>query len=260
MFGRAALVGLVAVAACGGSKQPDPVNPVVPFCPALHPTPLANIGPDLHLLVPCGGVTSGVVASVTELGNGVFNWSASIAGDPTLQLQNDSSPMCTKGNATQLASVVFTPPLSATPGDSFDAVVTISAGDVSPTVTVDRSSIDFGDVSLDDHPTEMLTFQNDTTAFIYVLAPASAPPFVFDQGRTGIARGTRSTERVAVFGDRPGDVATVGVFTTTTLPELLLPDGCTGTIRVDVHARLVAPDGGAGADGPSPMDSSADGE
>jgi hypothetical protein len=265
MFGRAALVGLVAVAACGSGVQP-PDYGMVPLCPAQNATPLANIGPDLHLRAPCGGVVTGVVASVAELGTGSFNWNASIEGDPALQISG-GFPMCTVKPEPQLATVQFVPPLSAKPGDSFDAVVTITAGDdvfpagavnvhaevVQPTVTVDRSTIDFGDVSLDGHPSEMLVFRNETAAPIVVVAPASAPPFVYDQDRTSIPSGAASARRVGVFGDTPGDVTTVSVWTTTAGPDTELPEGCTGSISVSVHARLIAPDGGM-------QDSSADAE
>jgi hypothetical protein len=271
MLGRAVLAGLVAVAACTGHT---PVTDGVGMCPARHAaTPLANIGPDLQLRAACGGAARGAVASVSDVGDGMLQWLASIAGDPALQLDSTTFTSCGQSGPA-IATVSFTPPLTAKPGDAFDAVVTIRAsgnafppGTVNvhaeveaPMVTVDRTAIDFGDIPLDTprpDPVEMLVFRNETATPLVLLAPAGNPPFVYDPADKAIDPGGRSTRVVSAFGNTPGDYSTVGVWTATARPDLLLPDGCTSSISVSVHARFVAPD--AGADALSAIDAPTDG-
>jgi hypothetical protein len=274
MLGRVAPVALVAVAACGGHI--DTIGgagqaPGSGVCSSPHAaTPLANIGPDLQLRAACGGAARGAVASVSDVGDGAVEWSASIAGAPALQLDMSTFTSCSQG-APKIATVSFEPPLSAKPGDVFDAVVTIrAAGDAfppgrvnvhaeveAPVVTVDRPTIDFGDVTLGAHPVEMLVFHNETATPIIVLAPGGSPPFEYDPADKPIDPGGRSPRVVSIFGDATGEYSTVAVWTTTARPDLQLPDGCTGSIRVPLHVRLVAPD--AGADAPFAVDAATDG-
>ncbi|HVU51208.1 MAG TPA: hypothetical protein VHL80_11005 [Polyangia bacterium] len=261
MFGRAALVGLVAVAACARSHADDLSTGPGPCTATPAATPIVNLGPDLRLRASCGASSaSGAVASVSEAGSGALTFSASIAGDPTLRLEMTTFTTCA-AVPPSIAIVVFEPPLSAAPADSFDAVVTIRsragefpAGMVNvhaevgaPTVEVDRPSVDFGDVPLGQRVFETIAFRNTSLDAVTILSPAAAGPFDYERPDDVIKPGATEMRLVSFSATTPGDHSSVAVFSATARPDVILPDGCVGAIEVSLHARAIDPDGGADA-------------
>jgi hypothetical protein len=256
---RVALVGLVAVAACTGD---GPITDGTAGCSVtVKPAAVVNLGPDLILHGTCGGVARGAVASVSESAGGLINWSASIDGDPSLGLDTFHFTSCAS-SGPQVVLVRFAPPLSAKPGDGFDAVVTVRAdhdafptgtvkvhGQVErPVVTATPQMIDFGDVSADAAKTMTLSFRNESGAPIDVVPPTPDPRLPFDLRALmmpmDIAPGGVTQFDVEVNAFPPGDYSTTFVWATTSLVSTMLPDGCTGIVMTAVHAHIVPPDGG----------------
>jgi len=254
ILGLAALAG---VAACGAS---GPVANGTPGCSeGVKPEPIANLGPDLTLHGACGGVARGAVASVSESAGGLLNWNARIAGDPYFDLEMFGFTSCAS-SPPQVARVRFSPPLSAKPGDGFDAVVTISAahdafptgtvkvhGEVgAPVVTVDHKAIDFGDVVIDSQPTAKLEFRNESQSPLTLLAPTNDARLPFLFGSSVLLPGSGAVEvSVGLRADTLGDSSTTAVWTATTLPNDDLPPGCATMISTPLHVRVVPPDGGS---------------
>jgi hypothetical protein len=271
MLRRAAPFVLLALAACHGNVSNPPQAPESCFSrvPAAAPpaTALANIGPDLQLVSPCGGRAQGAVASVNAISGGVLSWTASIAGDPSFTLEQTSFMTCAL--STSIAMVAFLPPVSAKPGDAFDAVVTIRAeGDAFPPGTVnvhavvgaamaavDRAAIDFGDVEINMLQREPLMFRNESNSPIDIVAPPLDPdlPFQYADGLDVIQLdpGGIASSGVALRPYALGDYSTTAVWVVTTAPEGTLPAGCTSTLSTALHVRIVLPDGGLGAGAPA---------
>jgi hypothetical protein len=124
-----------------------------------------------------------------------------------------------------------------------------------PVFTVNQPVIDFGDVAADSLHGVTISFRNESGAPAFVVAPPPDPGLPFDQlalmMMTEVAPGEVTKVDVEVHAFVPGDYSTTLVWVATSAPVSELPEGCTGTVSVNVHARLVAPDGGTdGADGP----------
>jgi hypothetical protein len=203
----------------------------------------------------------GAVASVSEPGAGALNFSASIAGAPELVLEGQTFTTCA-AFPPAVVFVSFTPPITAKAGDTFDAVVTISADDHSfptgtvnvhaevgaPSVTVDRPAVDFGDVPVGEvQPLEMLVFSNRSSETVVVASPPPDPPFDYVRPDIAIAPGATEIRYLTVLNKTPGDFASVSVWQTRPQSILELPAGCGVTLSVPVHARVVTPDASADA-------------
>jgi hypothetical protein len=275
MFGRAGLVALFATAACRASPdqpvfEPPTQSPPVSQCAAQRDPPVANIGPDVTLRTACGGSAVGAVASIDEPGAGFVPWTASITGDPEIGLRGgpEMSFVTSSASGPIVAFVVFTAPRDAKPGDSFNAVVTVSStcadfapGTVkvhaevgTPLVIVAPEAVDFGDVTLGTGARQMLMFRNEDTALVSVGVSVATPPFQYDGLAQALLRpGTTGTAFVSVFASTPGDFSTLALWETSPVIDggLIdggLPAGCAGTISVPVHAHVVGGDAGADAD------------
>ena len=105
-------------------------------------TTRAFIGPDVEMRVHCGVVLADApIASVDEVEGGCTDWSLSWQGDPAFTFIA-ATPMGVPGvfhtcatTGTTVASIAFTAPPIAVPGDTFDVVVTVAPSTArSPTV------------------------------------------------------------------------------------------------------------------------------
>jgi hypothetical protein len=260
---RAGLLVLAALAACAGPASSDGATHGTPAsCSlAVAPQPLANIGPDVTLRVPCGGTTSGAIASVGELAGGLLQWSAAIAGDPSFTLATTQFSSCAT-MPPAVALVQFAPPVSAKLGDAFDAVVTITAAGeafprgtvkvhgeiVPPTIIVAPHVVDFGDVPVGTKPSATIVFHNPTSVTLLIIPPPDAPPFTYDRLAVGVTPGSIASRDVVLDALAEGDDSTVATWTLMPRPDLDLPVSCAGTASVSAHAHVVAsPDAGGDA-------------
>jgi hypothetical protein len=265
---------LVAVAACEPDLPPTPVSrktlPAPQACvTGLPPKPRAFIGPDVKLKVTCGAMARAAVASVSDEGTGITEWHAALSGDAAFSLVQSDFASC-GGGGPLVADVDFTPPTSAVPGDTFDAVVTVSADqDAFPTTTVkvhgevvapvvvsDKSMVDFGDVETATLVTQELTFRVDTIG-LRVQAPPADYPFTIQETQPPMS--TLATYAIRVLAGPRGDYTMPAVWTVGADPMVGLPEACVWRKTIPIHARIVVredQDGGvdagpdAGSDGP----------
>jgi hypothetical protein len=235
------------------------------------PMPLANIGPDVDLKVLCGGNVSAPVASVSELGAGITRWSVSVAGDPGFSIDQANPTTCLLGGVT-IAQVTFQAPVDAVPGDSFDAVVTVRADNdafapgtvkvhadvVAVDVTVDQTSVDFGEVLAGIGANKAVTFQNHSSGPVLIQPPPADGPFLYG-APVPLAPGQSLAFSFIATATVPGDYSSTGTWTAMAVglgDAGTIPQGCTRTFDVAVHARIVyspdAPDAGAGDGGAGP--------
>jgi hypothetical protein len=184
-----------------------------------------------------------------------------VSGDPSFTVDKGTFESCVT-EPPAVAFVHFTAPVMAEPGDSFDAVVTISAeGDafpsgtvnvhgeiVRPTVTLDPRVVEFGDVPFGTHPSATVVFRNMTTVTLLIIPPPDAPPFVFDRGAVGVLPGSIASRIVSVGAISEGNHAADAIWSLMPRPDLDLPPSCAGTASVSLHALVLAPaDGGTDA-------------
>jgi hypothetical protein len=172
--------------------------------------------------------------------------------------------------------VVFTAPATAVPGDTFDAVVTVHALDGSfadgtvkvhaaiivPRITVDKTTIDFGDVSVGAESTISLKFSTLDPVEVGPDAFVKAPFLVGGGG--GVEGGIAWNLSVGAgarypFGSGPGDYTTTFTWTAPASPQAR-PAACLWTTTTTVHARILGADvGDAGTSVDAPNDDEADG-
>jgi len=251
---------LAALAACRSipdSKQVD--LPPHPICGSGVSMPRANIGPDVNLRVLCGTMAAAGVASVDEEGDGSTSWTTSLIGDPAFVLPQDAFLTC-QANSPTVARVQLLVPPGAVPGDAFDAVVTVHASDGSfadgqvhvhadvtaPMFDLQPTSIDFGDVLPDQGATRMLTIVDHDAVPVNITAQLvtavdTPPPFGYGPD---LARGIMNNTRqwlVSFVGRDVGDYSTTLEFSA----GASTPSQCQTKKSLALHARVVAPDGGA---------------
>jgi len=205
------------------------------------------IGPDVDVRIPC---TTGSAL-----------WSISLTGDQVFGPRSSTFVAC-QSNSPLLATAVLGLPDTVGPGATFDAVATVSAEDgsfptgqvnlhaevVSPTFTLDRTSIDFGDVLPDQSVSAAATAISEFAQAPAAPASISSGFFHFDPTKGG----SIAIAKVRFAAHAPGDYTATWVWTA----GLFLAPGCTTTKTIALHARVIAPDGGAIDGG----DASADGD
>jgi hypothetical protein len=284
------IVALAIFPACSDLPTPPPVGDFggCPGATSSPPMPRALIGPDVDVRVLCGGTTQVPIASVDELGAGFTKWSFTVAGDssfgalqgpdaavePGLGLAPHSNNFVTcQANSPQVAFVGFNPPADALPGTSFDAIATVHSEDrsfadgtvrlhgeiVTPVVTVDKTSVDFGSVGVGDVLALALAFTIEGGAEVFIVPDSySEPPFSITL--VDKAQDPSSSLRnwsVAFQSNVPGDYsASVGW---QALPATLLkaPTPCIWATMMTLHARVVG-DGGADSGSPDASDARTD--
>jgi hypothetical protein len=265
---------LVTLSACGGGPAAGvpsgfDAGAFVLGCPVSPgpPMPRAFIGPDASLSVLCGGNARAAIASVDEVGDGETRWSVSLKGDHALALERSSFVSC-QGTGPQVAFVSYAPPTTATPGTTFDAVVTVHADDGSfpdgtvalhgevavPRLSDSTTDVDFGDVAPGDMAAYALDITIEDDSPVDLVRDPSFVESPFFITRLNPAAGQMIPPRVAhlrvAFQSRvPGDYAASVAFHAQLSGTFSLPPSCTWTQTVTMHARVLG-DGGAG-DGPS---------
>jgi hypothetical protein len=301
----ASLVVLAVFPACDGPKlvgstpPPPAVNLNCPAATSSPSMPRALIGPDVDVRVFCAQSTSAAIASIEELGPGLTQWSFTVTGDPAFQpgqvqsantMPRGQSPDAStpggpftacQSNSPEIAFVTFTPPQTATPGATFDAIATVHAEDGSfpdgtvklhgevgaPVVTLDPLDSPFAmgnETSVDVGPlvqgfgrlTFDLTFRPQNGAAVNVRADSDGSPFF------SILPAQNSSSSVQIWTvtfleDYPGDYAAKVVWTGSPGNSLTLTTACDWTTTMMLHARVVA-DGGSDANTANVSDGGAD--
>jgi hypothetical protein len=228
--------------------------------------PLAHLGPDARVVSLCGTNARVAVASVNELGSGMTQWSLSLAGDVAFSLEQSVFQTC-QATGASVAFVTFKPPLGAIPGDAFSTVATIRADRdafpagmvavhaqvVAPSVSAERTTVDFGDVQPGGMFFQTLRLRNEGGQ------PLAFYPSFSEQDPFAIMPSSRSpsvSEWQIAFGPAAaGDYFTTVDFTATPMVGVSLPAGCVWKQTITLQARAVdGADGGADAsaspDGP----------
>jgi hypothetical protein len=314
-FGSTTLAGLFAFAifpACAGrAAQPTLLPDGGSTCPATSSPsmPRALIGPDVDVRVLCGGTVNAPIASIDEPGAGVTRWSFTVKGDPAFspgmapigrrmalsQPMSMNTFVTCEATSPQVAFVEFNPPLDAVPGSTFDAIATVHADDgsfadgmvklrgdvIAPALTVDKTSVDFGDVAPGAMPVIPIHFAGENGALEPFLDPPpvatgmsegvayySYGPFVFTPTKiqcSGCFTLNLLVWDVTFMSDVPGDYSTTVGWRAPPPPRLStcaeagpclpLPPKCDWTTTMTLHARVVAD---AGADTADTSDGSAD--
>jgi hypothetical protein len=238
---------------------PTPVD----FC-AGSSKPRVFIGPDVNLQVLCGNTTRGAVASINQTGPGQTGWSVSIAGDPSFFTVPGQTKVCV-GQPPAVVDVDFLPPITATPGDAFHAVVTIVADDdafptgtvkvhgvvVAPSITADKTVVDFGDLAYGVEARQTITFRSDQTLNI---TPPPEHLFPFEIVRAPSAAGG-STWTISVSAI-DGDYAVDTTWSQRASNDPSIPVACNWSMKVPFRVHVLPFD--AGATPPDPGDGGAD--
>ncbi|HVU51212.1 MAG TPA: hypothetical protein VHL80_11025 [Polyangia bacterium] len=250
-----AALALAALPACSSSGPSGSAAPPAAVCGAGRPMPVAHIGPDVRLRVLCDGLATAGVASVDEEGSGTTSWSVSLAGDAAFSLPISSFRTCQAVGPTVALVQLLVPP-GAVPGDAFDTTATIHADDGSfadgrvsvhadvtaPSFDLDPPSIDFGDVLPNRGASRTLRILDHEAVPVSVSPSAPTDPsfgYGPDVGAPGMMTGLLWS--MSFVGQEVGDhTATV----TWTAEPGAVP-ACQTTKTMTLHARVVAPDGGA---------------
>jgi hypothetical protein len=266
---------LAALAACGGKSGTALVEPS-PFCvTTVPPVARAFIGPDVIVRARCGSKATAPIASVDATGAGLVTWSVSLQGDSAFVGSSTQATCALKGPT--VAFVAFVPPADAAPGATFETVATVHAVDgsfadgtvkvrgevVPPTVTVDRSHIDFGDVAPGAEASATITFsfKPGDTVFIQPTVSVASPITLSMTAAPDFGAKVPMTQWLVTFRSSvPGDYA-LPIAWTGQLVSLPTPCPWTGTITVHAHVQGDARDGGdEGMDDGGPADGGADAE
>jgi hypothetical protein len=256
--------------------------------------PRALIGPDVDVRVLCTATAQVPIASVDVPGAGVARWSFKVKGDPAFGLPQSPQQMSLntfvtcQADSPQVALVNFNPPIGALPGSTFDAIATVHADDGSfadgtvklhgevaaAVLTVDKTSVDFGDVAPGAMPVIPLHFTaekgDSVNLFLDPPPAASGPrsvvasysygPFVIMPLAPAREGSGPFNWKVTFMTDVPGDYsATVG-WSATPITAACPPGAdcpvrpvppddppCDWTTTIMLHARVVG-DGGADTD------------
>jgi hypothetical protein len=249
--------------------------------------PRVLLGPDVDVRVFCGGTIQAPCASVEELGAGVTRWSLIVTGDAAfapgpvqslnpMGIGAGQGPLANtfavcQASSPEVAMVDFSPPADALPGSTFDSIATVHSEDGSfadgivklhgevtaPVVTVDKTSVDFGNVAAGDGLSMMpLDFSLDGSQVTLVPDAYVIPPFYVTTNDPTVQPGNSSVWNVVlqVFGQGDYPATVPGEYSATfgwrAVPSFL-PNTTTGpcvwSTKVAVHARVVA-DGGTDVD------------
>jgi hypothetical protein len=230
----------------------DPVT-LPAICPSKRATQVrASIGPDLNVRVPCLSNTSLPIATVEVEDDGSTTWSVSLRGDPIFVLKSNTLGACLDTSPV-LSAVSLNVPGTMPPGATFDAVATVRSDQgafpttdvnlhaeiVAATFSLDRSSIDFGDVLPNQGVAAVVTASGNFGEAV----PAPQPPSsdFFHLSPTQIRGTSQTTVQVSFTAPTPGDYSA----TVTWTAGISTFAGCMATQTMSLHARVVAPDAGA---------------
>jgi hypothetical protein len=266
---------IVALAACrAGSPAgvatsdgapPDGALPTPPCTPGAPTQPSAHIGPDVNLRVLCGGRARAAIASVDEHGAGITGWHVSLSGDPAFTLEG-ASELSSCALHLSVATVVLVPPDSAPAGSTFDAVATVAANDgasfppgtvklhgemTQPVVTVDHTSIDFGDTDQQLLEQHRIVFQIDSPGAMVAAPPEHAPFIFYESGARDLAAGTFPW-LVADVVAPPGDYTYPSRWSVSAKGSGDTPPACAWAVTIPIHVHITGPDGGADAASEAP--------
>jgi hypothetical protein len=202
------------------------------------------------------------VASINQTGPGMTTWTQSIEGDPVFSFSQQPTRLC-GGQGAFVVMVTFAPPITALPGATFNAVVTIGSGDgafppgtvkvhgevVAPSVTVDKTVLDFGDLAYGVEATRTLTFSDTEDPLLNINAPMNNT-FPFDIVPAMGGTDHTSTWIVSVSNSE-GDYAVDTVWTDG-FDTRELPPGCGWSQTIPLRVHVLPFDAGtsndAGAD------------
>ena len=251
-----------ALVACGGEGGPiHGGQSSVSHCDSPDADmPLANLGPDLTVRVLCRAGSRGAIASVDEPGPGETPWTVSLDGDDNFSLEAATFVTCNNGGVS-VAFVDLQPAFDAVPGDTYDAVATISADHgtfpttkvalhgevVAPNVTA-PSLVDFGDVPAWQPQTRTLRFNNASPSPV-AIAPAAGDLGPFSMSNA-VVKAPPPPQNVTEWtlsldSPPPGDYDVPIVWTATPSPALTFPPACLWTQTIRLRAHVVGdPDGG----------------
>jgi hypothetical protein len=265
-----ALAAFALLAACASRPSSPTAPPMdgaggaggpIGFCARAHSpaVPHALIGPDATIRVACGQPNQAAVASVSVEGSGLVAWSIALAGDPAFT--GDGTFDTCAGIGPTVAFVTFLPPANAVPGDTFDTVVTVTAADgsfapgtvkvhaevVVPSVTVDKSSIDFGDVLAGATVQDTLLFRLEQTG-VSLTPPADESPFAFAIDGIGARVPNSMPWRIIAVAAAPGDYDFASEWSAAeVMTAWPVPASCRWRTTIPLHMHVVGPD--AGVDG-----------
>jgi hypothetical protein len=250
-FGLATLLALGAcnAATTSGAGAPDDSGN------APNGAALAHIGPDVTLEALCGSSASGAVASVSNLApdGPAIVWTANLVGDDALKI---STPNETFAQDVGVATVVFTPPLQAMPGDDFHGTVTVRASDgsfpsgsvkvtahvIATKLSTDATGLDFGVIPPNTFASLDVTFRNDSRQDVIIMAPKQEAPFTFTftQPSERLGPGQTITLTVGASSATPGDYTFMATWATFVRADVGLPAACAGFKTLPLHVRVAA--------------------
>jgi hypothetical protein len=258
---------LLVAASCGSSSPQGPGGTGGSFgqpnrsgCPSGPATSVRGlIGPDVSLRALCGSMTTTMapLASVDVEGAGSTSWSVSLVGDRAFYLPAEHFVSC-QSNSPTLATARIAAGYASGPGATFDAVATVSSDDgsfatgqvnvhvetVAPQFTLAPTSVDFGDVLPDQQVSAIVVATSEFTEAVAqptTILTMGAFHYTVDAGIS-----PRSNGQVTFAWHDPGDYTDTWTWTASPSPDGGAPDGCVTTKTVALHARVVAPDAGAG--------------
>jgi hypothetical protein len=218
----------------------------------------ALIGPDVTIRALCASPARAPIASVSEEGLGVVDWSVTLRGDPTFGADGPFGT-CAK-TRTQVATVTFDPPPDATPGRTFDTVATVSSQNgafadgtvnvhgliVAASASTSTTTLDFGDVAPGAAVSLPLRFALSSDQVVLTVRIDNLPVLFVIQKNGGLIQSTVSAWTVTFTAPAaPGSYTDMLTFDA--VPGAAPDAGpeCTWTQVISLRARVVA----AGADG-----------
>ncbi|HVU49748.1 MAG TPA: hypothetical protein VHL80_03620 [Polyangia bacterium] len=267
-------LAVLGAASCGSGPAASPTGaagagiPGLPSqCPLDASTHLhAHIGPDVSTKVLCGLTVPTVIplATVDVEDDGSTSWTVSLKGDPTLVLKGSTFQTCQSNSPTLAAALVDTS--QAAPGAIVDGVATVSsdsgsfpAGEVdvhveivAPAFTVAPLSVDFGDVLPDQLVLATVLASGEYAGAVPFPSAVTTGLFQVDHIAELV---TRTTAQVTFVAHDPGDYTDSLIWTA--FPGSDPPSDCVTMKSVALHARVIAPDAGAGGAGDAGVDGDA---
>jgi len=261
---EAPILGLVALfAACTTSARPTPPSapPILPLRSCEDgsgtPKPRVSLGPDVNVEVMCGTTVTVPFASITNDGLNFIRWTTTIEGSPAFILDDKLPHEACNDGTTQVPAATLQPLTGAVPGDTYDAIVTITfandvfpAGQVklhavvaTPRFTITPSRIDFGTVAaLAMPPRARIVFHNDSNGSTFVASSSVAAPFTLFFAANLFTSGTATNGDIGLIATIAGEYATTATWTVA--PALGVPEACLAHATAELHATVVGGDGG----------------
>lgn len=230
---------------------PDPNRP---------PLPVVNVGPDATIRVPCGGSGTAVIATLSAVQGGPFDWRATVNERPDAFTIGPNGGTACVGDQITFVTATFRQPYAALPGDAFDTTVTIFSpegafsaetvhlrGEILTGKLEIPSMVDFGDIPVGVSPQLPITFEagGSWDTIVRLVSPLPAP---FSLSPYNDSLRGRGSIRIAIVVD----ASTPGTFEADSHWELapLTPDGatqCETAATIKLRARVFSTeDGGAG--------------